>query len=172
MYPDAGSIRPDPRTGDYARGKATLEVTRVDDTTSTARVLSSQRGNPVIRGDVMANALYDPAKVYSFLVFGNFDTNGDGLASADEQTDVKAQIQEWGGNITQALSGDVDFLVLGSRPVLPPTPPADAPVPVVQEFIRLKRTVQEYDRLLEQATATSIPVLNQNRLFTLTGRRG
>lgn len=172
VYPDAGSIRPDPRTGDYARGKATLEVTRVDDTTSTARVLSGQRGNPVIRGDVMANALYDPAKVYSFLVFGNFDTNGDGLASADEQTDVKAQIQEWGGNITEALSGDVDFLVLGSRPVLPPTPPADAPVPVVQEFIRLKRAVQEYDRLLEQATATSIPVLNQNRLFTLTGRRG
>ncbi|MFN0012061.1 MAG: hypothetical protein ACKVS8_10500 [Phycisphaerales bacterium] len=170
VFADASVIRPDAETGDYPRGKATIEITKVDDSTSIARVLSGQRGNPVIRGDVLANALYDPAKTYSFLVYGNFDINRDGLSSVEEQTDIRAQVREWGGTISETLSGDVDFLVLGARPTLPPTPPADAPVPVVQEFIRLKRVVQEYDRLVEQATATSIPVLNQNRLFTLTGR--
>ncbi len=170
VYPDAGAIKADPETGDYVRGKATLEVTRVDESTSICRVVRGLRGNPVIRGDVLANALYDPAKTYTFLVYGNFDINTDGLASADEQTDVKAQIKEWGGLNADTLSGDVDFLVLGQRPQLPPAPPTDAPVPVVQEYIRLRRVVQEYDRLLEQAVATSIPVLNQNRLFTLTGR--
>jgi len=39
----------------------------------------------------------------------------------------------------------------------------------VLEYIRLNRIVQEYDRIFQQAAATSIPVLNQNRLATLTG---
>ena len=67
------------------------------------------------------------------------------------------------------LQGDVDFLVLGERPVLPPRPGNDAPLELVQEYIRLDRIVQRYDRLLEQARATSLPVLNENRLYTLLG---
>lgn len=171
VYPDPAAIRPDPSTGEYSRGKASLEITKVDDSTATARVVRGARGQPVVRGDVLANAIYDPSKVYTFVVYGNFDS-GDGAPTAEGQNDVKALIEQWGGKVGDTLAGDVDFLVLGARPVLPPAPPANAPVPVVQEFLRLQRMVKEYDRLLEQAGATSIPVLNQNRLNTLIGKSG
>lgn len=169
VYGEAAAIRVDPKTGEYPRGKASVEVIGVDETTSRVRVTRSLRGNPIARGDVLANALYDPNKKYVFLVFGNFDS-GDGRLTPEGQGAVKALIEEWGGKVTDALTGDVDFLVLGSRPVLPPPPRPDAPIAMVEEYIRQRQLAERYDELLKQATATSIPVLNQNRLGTLTGK--
>jgi hypothetical protein len=63
----------------------------------------------------------------------------------------------------------VDFIVLGERPVLPPEPSPNAELVYVQQWVALKRNALKYDELLSQAIATSIPVLNQNRLYTLTG---
>lgn len=171
VYPDAGSIRPDARTGEYPRGKASLEVIRVDDATSTARLTRSVRGTPIARGDVLANALYDPDKKYTFLVFGNFDA-GDGRQTPEGQSSVRALIEEWGGKVTDSLTGDVDFLVMGSRPVLPPAPQTNAPIAIVEEYIRQRQLADRYDALMQQARANSIPVLNQNRLATLTGKSG
>lgn len=170
VYTDATSIRPDPRTGEYNRGKATVEVIKIDADSATARIIRNPRGNPVVKGDVIANAVYDPKKVYTFLVYGNFDFNNDGRFSAEEQVDITALVTQWGGKVTQTLTGDVDFVILGVRPVVPPAPPVDAPPAVVEQHVLEVRKQQQYDRLLQQATATSIPVLNQNRLFTLIGR--
>lgn len=171
VYGDGTSIRPDPATGEYPSGKASLEVIRLDDDSATARIIRERKGNPIVRGDVIANALYDPKKVYNFLVYGLFDANKDGRASLLEASDISALVTEWGGKVVDELSGNVDFVVLGQRPTLPPEPPATAPAEVVQEFIRLKRQSVKYDELLSQARSTSIPVLNENRLYTLTGQR-
>ena len=46
-----------------------------------------------------------------------------------------------------------------------------APIESIEFFISLKRQALRYDELFEKAQATSIPVLNQNRLYTLTGGR-
>ena len=35
----------------------------------------------MVSGDVIANAVYDPKKSYRFVVFGAFDTDGDGVAT-------------------------------------------------------------------------------------------
>lgn len=169
VYSDASSIKPT-ADGSYSRGKASLEVIRVDESSSTCRVTRSTRGNSVTKGDSIANALYDPTKKYAFLVYGNFDADRDGRATPEESGEVRAIVSGWGGKLVDSLSGEVDFLVLGSRPVVPPQPSADAPVAVVQEFIRLRNIAREYDRLFEQAASTSIPVLNENRLRTLIGR--
>ncbi len=171
VYADGTMIRPDPKTGEYPRPKATVEVTNVGDSTSTARVTSEVKGNPIVRGDVLANAVYDPAKVYSFIVFGNFDTNGDGIATPQEAGDIKGLINSWGGKTVDDLNGNVDFMILGERPVLPAPPGVNDPPEVVQAYMRLNEIAQRYDRLFEQAVSTSIPVLNQNRFYTLTGRR-
>jgi hypothetical protein len=169
VYSDKNAIRPD-HEGNYPRGKATLEVVNVGDTSSTCRITSEVRGNPVVKGDVIANPVYDPNKTYKFVVFGNFDANRDGVATALERQDVAAMIEAWGGKTVEDLTGDVDFLVLGERPVLPARPPSDAPLEVVQEFIRRQRDVERYDDLTKRATATSIPILTENRLYTLVGR--
>jgi hypothetical protein len=171
VYSDAAAIKPDATTGNYPAGKATIEVINIGETSSTCRVTHEIRGNPIVRGDVIANAIYDPSKVYTFLVYGNFDANGDGVATPGEADDIRAMITAWGGKVTDELTGNVDFLVLGQRPQLPPKPRADDPPAVVGEYIRLDTLAQRYDRLLEQATSTSMPILNENRLYTLIGRR-
>jgi len=169
IYSDASAIRSD-EEGNYPPGKAVVEVINVDETSSTCRILRETQGNPIVRGDVAANALYDPNKVYTFLVYGNFETDGDGRATPFERDGIEALIKEWNGEVTDELTGEVDFLVLGERPVLPPQPSSGAPVEVLQEWLRQRRIVDRYDELQERAEATSIPILNQNRLRTLTGR--
>ncbi len=75
VYGDETQIRPDAE-GNYPQGQ--VEVVNVGETSSRCRVLFERAGNPIVPGDVIANAVYDPNKVYKFLVAGNFDTNGDG----------------------------------------------------------------------------------------------
>lgn len=168
VYGSASQIRPD-ADGEYPQGKAALEVISIDESTSTARVLAETRGNPVVPGDVIANPIYDPNKVYTFVVFGAFDADRDGVTTPRERTDLVATIESWGGRVVDELTGDVDFLVLGSRPALPPRPDTTAPVEVMLRWIQLDQGVRRYDELFRQSGATGIPVLNENRLYTLLG---
>lgn len=168
VYSDANVIRPD-ADGNYPRGKATLEVIRVTPTSATARILNASQGNPVVAGDVVANPLYDPDKVYKFVVYGNFDTNRDGRATRFEADRVASLVRQWGGTTVDDITGDLDFLVLGRQPVLPPQPGPGAPLEAVQEYVRLQSIVSRYEELFERAQRTNIPVLNENRLYTLIG---
>ena len=169
IYDDGASIKVDPSTGQYPRGKATVEVIRISENSSTARILFERRGNPIVEGDALANAIYDPEKIYSFTVFGNFDVNGDGLYTKQELQDIRGIITSWGGTVTDDISGDTDFVVLGSRPILPPEPKSGDPIEVIQHYLDLSTQATQYDRLFEVASQTGIPVLNKNRLATLTG---
>jgi hypothetical protein len=168
VYEEPSAIRPD-ESGQYPAGKAALEVIRIDDNSAICRVLRERSGNPVVRGDVIANAVYDPSKQYKFLVVGNFDANRDGIATEDERRGIVAMIKDWGGLVTEELTGDVDFLVMGQRPALPPEPPINAPIPVVEQYVQAQNVIERYNRLFQQAGSTSIPVLNENRLRTLIG---
>ncbi len=168
VYDAAASVLPN-ASGEFPPGKATIEVTRVDGETSTARILESSRGNRIVAGDKIVNAIYDPDKTYEFVVFGNFDANNDFVATPAETNAIRALIRNWGGTIVDDLSGQTDFLVLGERPILPPQPGLDAPAPVIQAYAAARSRQQRYDRLFEGAQSASIPVLNQNRLETLTG---
>ena len=169
VYDDATDIRADANTGDYPPGKAVIEIVKVEPTFSRARIISSSEGNPIVRGDVVANAVYDPSKTYKFVVDGLFDVDGDGVASRFERDTLEALIERWGGILVGDIEGDTDFVVLGEKPVLPPAPGRGAPVSVIQEYVRLQQEIQRYDDLLLKADATSMPVLNQNRLRTLIG---
>jgi len=169
IYSSATDIRPDDITGEYPSGKAVIEVVRIEDGFSRARVIESSDGNPIIRGDVIANAVYDPNKTYKFVVQGLFDTNSDGLKTRYERDELAALIERWGGEVVDELAGDLDFLVLGARPVLPPRPGPSAPIAVLNEFNRLQREIDRYNDLQLSAETTSVPLLNANRLQTLIG---
>jgi hypothetical protein len=171
VYSEANAIRPSESTGQYTPGKASLEVIKVDRDSCVARITSEKRGNPVVKGDVVANAVFDPNKVYVMLVYGNFDANRDGNATQQEANSIRTLIEEWGGKVVDDLQGNVDFLVLGQKPIIPPPPPEGAPGALIQEYIRVRRISDRYDELLRQAQATSLPVLNENRLYTLIGKR-
>ena len=170
VYAQGTTIKVDEKTGQYPPGKATVEVIKIEENSSIARILREQRGNPVVKGDVIANPIYDPAKKYKFLVYGNFDPSRTGNASVFGANEVKAWIKDWGGDTIDEIAGDVDFIVLGERPLLPPQPSGTAPLEVINFFLNQQKTAAHYDELFKQATDTAIPILNENRLRTLIGR--
>jgi hypothetical protein len=169
VFGTASEIRPAGPAGEYAPGKAVVEVISIDETSARCRVVRASRGNPVVVGDVIANPVYDPTKTYNFVVFGNFDVNRDGDATPYERDALVAIIERWGGKVIDEISGDLDFLVLGRRPVDPLEPAPNAPRAVFDEYLRLKARVDRYEQLFDAASASSIPVLNENRLRTLIG---
>lgn len=171
VYSEPNAIRPNEETGDYPSGKASLEVIKVDRDSSVARITNEKRGNPVAKGDVIANAVYDPNKVYTMVVYGNFDANRDGVATQQEAAIIRTLVEEWGGRVLDQLQGDADFLILGQKPLIPPPPPEGSPGALIQEYIRVRRIADQYDELLRQAQTTSLPVLNENRFYTLIGKR-
>ncbi len=168
VYASGSNIAPN-ADGEYPTGKATVEVVRIGDNSSVARVLRESRGNPIIEGDLIVNPVYDPNKVYRFVVFGNFDTNKDFVFTPQERSDIASIVEEWGGQVDSDISGETDFVVLGQRPTLPPAPKIDDPIEIVQRYRRLAQEQRKYDELFNTASNTGIPVLNQNRFYTLTG---
>lgn len=170
VYSQGTAIKADDKTGDYPPGKATVEVIRVDADSSVARVIREQKGNPLVPGDVIANPIYDPLKKYKFLVYGNFDPGRTGTPSIFGANEVRAWIKDWGGDTTEEMAGDVDFIVLGERPQLPPQPTSTAAIETINFYLNAQKAAKRYDELLKQATDTAVPLLNENRLRTLLGR--
>lgn len=166
---DAGTSVQLDEKGAYPQGKATVEVIRVDESTALCRILRERKGSPIIEGDLLVNAVYDPKKTYTFTVFGNFDTNGDGISTPQETQEIKSLIANWGGRVADDITGDTDFVVLGVKPILPPQPKPDEPIELITRFVNLRQAAARYDELFKTASQTGIPVLNENRLYTLTG---
>ncbi len=170
VYDDAAAIRPD-ASGQLPRGKASIQVIRVGDETSTGKIIRSVAGRPVIQDNVIANAVYDPNYQFKFLVHGRFDVDGDSRATATEADYIRSMIREWGGEVVEGdeIPGDLDFLVLGVPPDRVMQPRDDASVHEIDAWLRKRREFDQYQRLLDDATRAQIPVLNHNRFFVLTG---
>ena len=67
-------------------------------------------------------------------------------------------------------SGDTDYLVLGEQPIRPLLPNANASQAQLDTYLKQRGAFDRYDELFEQATAASIPELNANRFFLLSGQ--
>ncbi len=171
VYGDVSDTRAD-ANGLVPSGKATVEVTRLDATTSTARIIRNPRGRAVTSGDILVNPLFDRNKSYTFFVFGDFDLDRVGGATEFETETVKSRIREWGGNIVDEFRADIDFLVIGVQPREPGPLPPSPDGPTVQRYVAARNYFRTYQDNVAQATNMSVPVLNQNRLFTLIGYYG
>ncbi len=158
---------------DRLRGKATLEVVSVDEGASVARIVRQERGRAVLEGDSVINLVYDPQAVYKFHVYGEFDLDSDGVPDPDGIDTIKSRVLQWGGRLSDSLSYDVDYLVLGAEPPLP-TPPPDGEVDPVKiaQFVQEQREYETYQELIGEARSASlqVPILNQNRFMALTGQ--
>ncbi|MBL1218733.1 MAG: hypothetical protein D8M59_14720 [Planctomycetes bacterium] len=168
VYSDVSDLKPN-SAGIIPRGKGTIEVTRIQDSIATARIIRTTPGRAIVEGDVIINAIYDKNKKYTCFVFGQFDMDGEGGPSDIETEDMKARIREWGGDILDEFKGDMDFLVLGQQPMMPVQPPANAAPHQIRKYIADRKFFDQYHEYLAKAESLSIPVMNQNRLFTLIG---
>ena len=173
IYDSPAQLRLD-QDGEFPAGKASIEVVKVGETTSTAKITRSTTSQPIVRSNIIVNAIYDPNYSYTFLVHGNFDANGDGIPEPNNEF-IQNQIRHWGGKVIEdkgTLPGDLDFLVLGIAPQEPSgKPPHGATPAMLDDYARQKRAYLDYEHLLEQARSAQVPVLTANRLHVLTGQR-
>ena len=171
VYSDSNILASFAKTGDMPRGKASLQVTKVGDATSTAKITRRIPGQPVVRGDILANAIYDPKYQFKFLIHGKFDIDSDGKPTETEAEYLRSLVLDWGGTVVtgETLPGDLDFLVLGVEPPMPPPVPNDASQVVITDWLKKKQANDLYNLLFSQAREAQIPVLNANRFLVLIG---
>ena len=159
------------------RGKATIEVYGLENDTATCRVVRIARGDQIDPGDPIVNIAFDPNMTIKMYAFGDFDIEGDGGPSDIDR--IKALITKNGAEIPEltigddgipVLSPDLDYVVLGEKPVLG-NPPSeeDFDPEAIAAYQAKKAQVDAYFSISEAAKALRIPVLNQNRFLELIG---
>ncbi len=161
-------IKPD--EFEEVRGKATIEIVRVDPSTASARVVRTERGRAVKVGDNIVNLAFDPTVTYQFYVYGDFDLENTGQPSLSDRKRIEAMVSKFGAVVAPALSYEVDYLVLGAEPELPaPLPPDTLDPELIAANVAARRKYETYQQLIGDAKQLRIPVLNQNRFLALVG---
>ena len=175
VYDSVSAIQYSPTTGDLIPGKARIQVLKVEENTSTARVIPENsrfapRPRPIVKDDVIANVIFSPEYRYKFLVHGKFDVDNDGKATAAEAEYVRGRIKAWGGDVVEgdALRGDLDFVVMGVMPIEPMALSTDAGEGEYTAHFDQKKAYDTYKTLFTEAQTARIPVLNWNRMQVLT----
>lgn len=161
--------KPIPESGE---GKAEIEVFQVAEQVSAARIVKSDKRNPVIKDDIVANLIWDRQTPNIFIVAGEFDYNNDGRVERDGDQRIIELIERWGGEVTDEISVDVDFLVLGNKPrsiARPTQTELDTDPMAQQRYEASLKAVKTYNDLLEKSVDLGIPVFNQKRFLLLIG---
>jgi hypothetical protein len=159
--------------GDDFRGKASVEVAAVMETTAECLVTRAVRGRPIVEGDIVVNIAYERNRLPKFVVRGEFDLNYDGQKDWDGLQKVTAIIQAWGGQVVDSVDESVDFLVVGMGPQVPQAASGRPVSDVIRALTdsRLdKLTGFEHD--IEQARTLYVPVITQSQFLFLTGYSG
>ncbi len=171
VYSDATAIMYDPKTDRQTPGYASIEIIKVGDTTSTARVTRKAPRKSILKGDVIANAVYSPTYQYKFLVHGKFDVDNDGKVTDGETDYIRAKIRDWGGIVVEGeeITPDIDFVVIGSIPLKPQMRSMGESDAAYAASLSASRAYDSYQELLTSASAAQIPILNWNRFQILTG---
>ena len=156
---------------DMPKGKASLEIINVGQNSSQCRVVRTTPGQTVGQGDICANLVFDKNIRPVFYVYGKFDTDQNNVASDQETENIKALIQRWGGQLSDKLNVDVDYVVMGKEPTLPNYTKEDLESsPIAKQ--RMDEAVAQqkaYEDVRGQASTMHIPVMNQNRFLYYTG---
>lgn len=154
------------------KGKAEIEVFRVDETSCVAKVLSSSKKNPVIKNDIAVNMIWNSKTSNTFMVMGEFDFDGDGFTDRNGTEKIKQMIKQWNGRITEELSINTDFLVVGEEPESmgePTRQEIENDPQIEQEYEASALKTIKYHELLEKAKTLSVPVFNTKRFLRLIG---
>jgi hypothetical protein len=156
------------RETDMPVGKGELEIIKIGPGFSECRIIAKEPGISLVQGDLVVNLVYDRTQKYSFVVYGDFDLDGDGRTSPGDAEVIRRLITQWGGNVVNEVNVNTDFVVMGREPKVDAKPPADNAV----EQAAYQRAMAELDKYLEvrkQAMAMNIPILNQNRFLNFVG---
>ena len=137
-----------------------------------ARIIRGEAKRPILQGDIIANLIWDSYKINIFAVAGEFDLNGDGIIEPDGKDKIKTLIEKWGGKVTDTISIDTDFLVLGKPPKVGQKPTfreLEVDPLAMEKYEASLRELSHYREVQQQAQALSIPVFNTERFLYFIG---
>ena len=158
-----------PRDG---KPKAQVEVLAVDRQISTARILSSERKNPIGVGDSVANLIWDAGRQNQFVVAGEFDLDRDGTVDYDGVRKIEGLVQRWGGIVAEDVSASTDYVILGAKPLVPaePTLVEQTNDPTAMERYNVARQANDhYETIRQRAESLWVPIFNYDRFLYFTG---
>lgn len=158
-----------PRDG---KPKAEVEVFSIAKKTCIARVLSSTEHNPIATNDVVANLIWDTDKVNEFVIAGQFDLNKDGRPDYNAADAIQSLIQKWGGSVSTTVSATTDYVIIGTRPAVPPEPTLEtlAVDPDARtKYEAAQARLARYNEIQQQAQALYIPIYTYDRFLHFTG---
>ena len=145
--------------------KGTLEIIRVMDNQAEARVTHENPTDPILPGDWVLTATWDPGHAVPIALAGFFDLDSDGSSDLDKLMQMikrnGGDVVAWHddeGNITGEINSSVRFLVLGEAPSLGP----DANPAVVRAMVTMEA----------QAEANTVQVIDLQKLLNRMGVRG
>jgi hypothetical protein len=152
------------------KGKGSIEVTRVGPGSSECKITKLQPGQNIFEGDVIANVVYDRSVKNNFLVYGNFDLDQNGVATPGDAEVIKQLVTKWGGKLTDKITADTDFVVLGKEPQIPNYTKDELQDPInAARENEARQAAEAYDNVKNQALTFHIPILNQNRFLYFVG---
>jgi len=166
VYDKAAGI---PRDG---KPKAEVEVFVVDKKVCAARILSGDAKNPVSTEDLVANLIWDSAKENHFVIAGEFDLDKSGTPDYDAIPKIEALIRKWGGAVDKDISASTDYVILGTKPQVPPQPTPEklAVDPTLTEKRdAAQQRLDQYEQIRQRAQAFWIPIFNYERFLHFTG---
>ena len=155
---------------DLDRGKATVDIINVDETTAVGLIVDRKPRAVIRDGDALVNIVFDPRRKYSFLVFGQYDLDFDGELDDYGLDQVKSLVLESNGRLIDTIGFTTDFIVLGVEPELPTRPDDELDLLKMREYRVALENYQAYQDRIAAARELGIPVLNQNRFLDLVGR--
>lgn len=152
--------------------KGEIEIFDVAKNTSTARITTSSKRNPIAQGDVLINLIWDSKAVNRFVVAGEFDFNGDGVIDADAKSKIAQLIENWGGKVEDNVTIDTDYVILGTEPVAkkkPTTEDIEKDPLANEKYDAAAKESEKYKEVKAQAKDLYIPVFNLKRFLNFTG---
>jgi len=154
------------------KGKAEIEVFNLERNVSAARIVRSEKKNPIARDDIVANLIWGSDKANVFVVVGDFDLEGDGNINFDAISKIRTLIEKWGGSVADNVSAQTDFVVLGQAPLVPKEPTvADLEVdPMAKEKHQAAvQRLNHYKEVQSRAEALRIPIFKYDRFLDFIG---
>lgn len=153
------------------RGKASIEVVTIMQDTAECRVMRSDDSAPILEGDIIVNIAFERGHQPKFFVAGEFDLNHDGIQDFDGKDKVVSIIRAWGGQVLGELDESVNYVVIGTGPVVPQLPPNASDVVREQAQERALES-SRYKSVIDRARSIFIPVITQDQFLFLTGYAG
>lgn len=154
------------------KGKAEVKVFDIAETHSIARIVDSENAQPLLLEDIVANLIWDSSKTNVFVLSGDFDLEGDGMADYDAMQRITALIEKWGGKVEGNVSIKTDFVVLGEVPQVPEKPTLEQqqldPTALQKYEAALKR-LDRYTNIQDKAQALWIPIFSYDRFLYFIG---